>query len=128
VIQQTPLDDPAFARALGERVSVDNVRVDFSHVEEVTSAFAEAMCREIVERRSPAVLQNALLTSTMMPAVQAAALPAVMAAMTSSAQPEPAAGGPASAAEEQSPAPPAARRWSAVTWRPTTSAASTPRR
>jgi len=76
------LADLEVARRLGQRLWEEgDLQLDFGGVEDVSAEFAAELCRTIVERRSPAVLSNALLVQTMAPAVQATFLPAIMAAL-----------------------------------------------
>jgi len=82
------LADLETARRLGRRLWEErDLQLDFSGVEHVSAEFATELCRTIVERRSPAVLSNALLVQTMAPAVQATFLPAIMAALGTGPEP-----------------------------------------
>ncbi len=77
------LDDTTLARELGRLLwDRSDVQLDFEGVESVSAQFAAELCRTILQRRSPALLQSALLVPTMTMPVQAAFLPALMAAMT----------------------------------------------
>lgn len=87
VLSQTTLDDLSLAQELIIRVAEEDAQLDFSRVEAVSPGFAEALCEGIVGARSTAVLSNALLAPTMRPEVQAAFMPAIMAAMRIGSQP-----------------------------------------
>ncbi|MGC9522979.1 MAG: DEAD/DEAH box helicase [Anaerolineae bacterium] len=87
VLTHAVLEDPILAHELATRVSDEDLQLDFSDVERVTPAFAEAMCRAIVAARSPAVLSNALLVDTMRPEVQQAFMPAIVSALSPAAEP-----------------------------------------
>ncbi len=77
------LDDLSQARELGRLLwERSDIQLDFAGVEAVSPEFAAELCRTIVQRRSPALLQSALLVPTMAMPVQAAFLPALLAAMT----------------------------------------------
>lgn len=84
------LEDLDVARRLGQRLwEESDLQLDFSGVERVSPEFSAALCRIIVERRSPAVLSNAFLVHTMAPEVQATFLPAIMAALGAGAPERP---------------------------------------
>ncbi|MGC9346933.1 MAG: DEAD/DEAH box helicase [Anaerolineae bacterium] len=89
VLTQAVLDDSTLAHELATRVSEEDAQLDFTHVERVTSEFAEVMCKAIVAVRSPAVLSNALLVHTMRPDVQQAFMPAIMSALSEGVKPAP---------------------------------------
>ena len=87
---QEQLDDLEVARQLGRRLwDEGDLQFDFGEIEGVTPGFAAELCRTIVERRSPAVLSNALLVHTMTPQVQTTFLPAIVAALGRGAREEP---------------------------------------
>ena len=79
---QAVLNDLELARRLGRRLwDETDLQFDFGGVERVSPEFAQELCRVIVERRSPAMLSNALLVTTMSPQIQATFFPAIMAAV-----------------------------------------------
>lgn len=82
------LADLEIARQLGQRLwAGTDAQLDFTGIESVTPEFATELCRTIIERRSAAVVQNVLLTSTMAPEVQSTFLPALMAALSGALPP-----------------------------------------
>lgn len=105
IFSDTPfLSDVALARQLGQRLWTDNeLQLDFSGIEGVSEAFAAELCRTVLAQRNPAVLQNALLTATMQPAVQTTFFPVIMAALSGSLSVLPAAEAVPSMAEEHLP-------------------------
>ncbi|MCG3207816.1 MAG: DEAD-box ATP-dependent RNA helicase CshA [Anaerolineae bacterium] len=92
IFTETPhLADVTLARQLGQRLWTDNeLQLDFSGIESVTSEFATELCRTILAQRAPAVILSALLTPTMAAAVQAVFTPVLGAALMGALPPAPA--------------------------------------